>query len=227
MLAEKIENPIISFIVTEESGVAAFLRLISSPDAGKFGLMKRLVKDCPTVPDDLSPEAVRKAFEELRRNLERTGQHLAPCEMNWIAMFIDDPVLRRELERAVFRAMLEHGGIDPGFEWTIGEKDKKAIAAEIVDDSGIGPRRRMEIAEKYGLPSEAAKRDRMIELLMAGRFDEAGQLGDICRETIDSAMLAAIDRWRLDEALRIARRFELKEAEDEILMIRRKLQAFR
>ena len=182
MLIEQITDAWIKYQVTGENPRWAFLYVISNYPAADFAkvlMLKGIMEKVPGIT--MSDDELFQAFCRLAERAELRHEVLSWLELNWVTVYIKSPEIHTKIEDIVYRSLLiASDRSDAGrkvFKWGISEERRRTITVDVIMDTDIGSKRKMQLAREIGWPTEVHARDYFKTLLRGNHYDIARALG--------------------------------------------------
>ncbi|EKE21075.1 MAG: hypothetical protein ACD_7C00362G0003 [uncultured bacterium] len=217
------------FEVTGNNAREAFLYVIYAYNAFAFdkkAMLSTIVKKCPEVLNSLTEGDILGAFRDFYGNTIQRGEIMSPAEFEWVSQYVKDSYIRKEMEKLLYRSLLSasshHDGTRHAFSWTINEDEKKEVANEVLENSNLRSKRKMQIAKEFNKPSEQFEIEYLHRLLWDRHYDKAEAFGIKNDEVVITVILENINAGYIGDAAEIASRFlpDRQDIADEIEKIK-------
>lgn len=242
MLIERISNPWYRFkllhstLEGEEeksrSAKEAFLYVIYHYNAFNFQKAKvldEIAEVYPEITAAVNDEEIRDHFKSFCEEAQRRNEIVSPAELTWVNKFVRTDTIRTEIEKMIYRVVLRAGShwlkMRQDFGWTISDYEKLELVREILQDEGVGNKKKMELAEEFGEPADDFARLYYRKLLYDRHYDKAAELGVSDDETVINVIIACINNGYFQDAIDIAKRF-LPQRKDLVVEIQQIIDAF-
>ena len=192
----------------------AFVHIIATRHGDNFdktGMLDRIVEKCPNVTKDLSDKDMIDCLKYLQNNERRRGTLVSTPELGWVNKYVQTPSARQDAEKIVYLSMLQGDShwdkARHEYSWTISKDTQTDLIRETIQSDSIGSKRKIELSEEIGAPTEDLKRPYFRKLLWDRHYDIAAKVGMTNEEDVLIVVSKNLNAGYFSDALAIVERF--------------------
>jgi hypothetical protein len=234
MLIERITNIEMRYRLLGENPRAAFLQVIAGHNAMEFDKVRALadiVERRPEILKSIFDTDLFYAFGNLAARSRAKGELLSYVEMDWVVKYVKGRTTQWAIEEILFTGFLtasDHWDkARREFKWTLSQNIQRSLVATVLERTDVGSKRKVQLAQEFGLPQERYLRDYFKKLLWDRHYDKAAELKfDDIETAVVEVIVDDLDAGYVRDATDIVKLFLPRSRQDivkEIEEIKQKL----
>lgn len=223
MLIDQVSDPLVRLKVLhsklsdeERAALAkqAFLHVIAHHNAFKFQKKKvldEIAQICPDIRDTISEEEMFNYFEDFCAEAKRRNEIVSTAELTWVNRYISSLEIRLLIEKLIYRTLLAASShwnkLRWDFQWQFNDQEKLMLAREVLRDSRVSAKRKVEIAREFTEPGDDYLRAYYKKLLYDRHYEQAAALEVKSDEIVIEILIKNINYGYFRDALELAEKF--------------------
>lgn len=216
MLIERLSDPYFKLLVFKDKlsleellGLArcAFLYIIASRDASKvnkLAILSRIVGVSPSVCESISDEEMVSGLRYLSERLRSRHLLLSTAELDWVRHYVVSSEWQENAEAVIYTSMLYGSShwdrVRCAYQWNLSTERKADLIRETLACPYLGVKRKLELAQEFGEPSEGFRRVYLRKLLCEGHYRKVRELGPCAEDDVLDSAVALLNMGRITQA---------------------------